>query len=151
MIVDATLQRDRAGRLVQQAVHEQSALTLAETIDSLTASWRAPTHRPNVSDGLSASKAAALERVGQRAVADRLLALAADSSASPDAKAIAELEIGQLRRAAEAASRSAVGAPARAHWLAIAGDFARWQDRRELPKPTPALVAPPGDPFGIGP
>jgi hypothetical protein len=89
--------------------------------------------------------------VAQRAVADRLLALAADPDASPDAKAIADLEIAQLRRVAEAASRTAAGVPARAHWLAIAGDFARWQDRREVPKPTPALVAPPGDPFGMGP
>ena len=151
MIVDATLQRDRAGRLVQQAVHEPGTLTLAEAIDSLTASWRAPAVRPNVSADISAAKGAALERVAQRAVADRLLALAADTDASPDVKAIAELEIGQLRRVAETSSRSAVGTPARAHWLAIAGDFVRWQDRRELPKPTPALVAPPGDPFGIGP
>ncbi len=36
----------------------------------------------------------------------------------------------------------------RAHWASIAGDFARWIDRRELPRPTPALMAPPGDPFG---
>jgi hypothetical protein len=89
--------------------------------------------------------------VDQRAVADRLLALAAESDASPDAKAIADLEIAQLRRVAEAASRTAVGIPARAHWAAIAGDFARWQERREAPKPTPALVAPPGDPFGLDP
>ena len=36
-------------------------------------------------------------------------------------------------------------------WAAIAGDFQRWIDRRELPAPTPALVAPPGDPFGMEP
>jgi hypothetical protein len=148
MIADAVLQRDRAGRLVQQAVHERTALALAETIDSLTATWRAPGRAPNGSDGLSAAKAAALERVAQRAVADRLLALAADPDASPDVKAIADLEIAQLRRVAETASRTSAGVPARAHWLAIAGDFTRWQERRELPKPTPALVAPPGDPFG---
>jgi hypothetical protein len=40
---------------------------------------------------------------------------------------------------------------ARAHWNSIAADFARWQDRREAPKPTPALIAPPGDPFGMEP
>jgi hypothetical protein len=28
---------------------------------------------------------------------------------------------------------------------------AEWLDRRELPTPTKALVAPPGDPFGIDP
>ncbi|NUQ21722.1 MAG: DUF5117 domain-containing protein, partial [Gemmatimonadaceae bacterium] len=40
MIVDGVLQRDRAGRLVQQAIHDPRALTLGETIDTLTASWR---------------------------------------------------------------------------------------------------------------
>jgi hypothetical protein len=48
--------------------------------------------------------------------------------------------------AASYASRGDV--MSRAHWSSIAGDFARWIDRRELPRPTPALVAPPGDPFG---
>jgi hypothetical protein len=151
MIVDAVLQRDRAARLVQQAVHERDALTLADAVDALTASWRSPAASPNGSAGVAPAKAAALQRVAQRAVADRLLALAADSDASPDAKAIADLEIAQLRRVAEAASRTAVGIPARAHWAAIAGEFARWQERREAPKPTPALVAPPGDPFGLDP
>ena len=37
----------------------------------------------------------------------------------------------------------------RAHWAAIAADFTRWIERQELPTPTPALRAPPGDPFGI--
>jgi hypothetical protein len=30
----------------------------------------------------------------------------------------------------------------------VIGDVQRWQTRRELPTPTPALAAPPGDPFG---
>jgi len=55
MIADAVLQRDRAGRLVQQALHERAALALAETIDSLTATWRASGRAPNGSDGLSAT------------------------------------------------------------------------------------------------
>ena len=151
MIVDATLQRDRAARLVQQSVHDANALTLGETIDALTASWRQGSRAPNAVTGVSAMKASALERVAQRAVADRLLALAADSDASPDVRAVADLEIAQLRRVAESQGRSSSGVAARAHWLAIAGDFARWQERREAPKPTPALVAPPGDPFGMGP
>ena len=31
----------------------------------------------------------------------------------------------------------------------IAADFKRWLERQELPTPTPALRAPPGDPFGM--
>ncbi len=60
---------------------------------------------------------------------------------------MAELKISQL--APRARSNARLGADAaRADWLAIANDLTRWMERRELPKPTPALVAPPGDPFG---
>jgi hypothetical protein len=92
----------------------------------------------------------ALRRVAQRAVADRLMLLAADMDALPEVRAVAEYEIGRLRPVAVsfAASGDLMN---RAHWSSIAGDFARWIDRRELPKPSPALVAPPGDPFGMDP
>ncbi|HEX2779679.1 MAG TPA: zinc-dependent metalloprotease, partial [Gemmatimonadaceae bacterium] len=142
MIVDMALQRDRAARLVQQAIHDPRALTLGEAIDTLTASWR---RRAT----LAGEQQYALERVAQRAVADRLLALAADQDASPDARAGAELAIARLRPVALARAGERGASAAQAHWAAIAGDFARWIDRRELPKPTPALVAPPGDPFGM--
>jgi hypothetical protein len=63
---------------------------------------------------------------------------------------VAEYEIARLRR--DAARRAQAGdTMSRAHWAAIAGDFQRWIERRELPAPTPALVAPPGDPFGTEP
>jgi hypothetical protein len=38
---------------------------------------------------------------------------------------------------------------ARAHWLSIVNDCTRWIEKRELPKLSPALVPPPGDPFGM--
>jgi hypothetical protein len=141
MIVDGILQRERAARLVAFAGRGANMLTLGETIDSLVAAtW---TRR----EGVRGAKQAALQRVTQRAVADRLLTLAADSEASPEVRAVAEYEIGRLRPVALRASGSG-DTMSRAHWSSIAGDFARWIDRRELPKPTPALVAPPGDPFG---
>jgi hypothetical protein len=140
MIVDAILQRDRAGRLVQFAVRGNAPLTLSETIDSLTADWNAPSG--------GSAKTQALRRVAQRAVADRLLLLAADKEASPDARAIAEMKMSDLRR--RIASRANTGSvPERAHWMAIAGDLTRWIERKELPTPTPALRPPPGDPFGM--
>jgi hypothetical protein len=139
MIVDGILQRERAARLVAFASRGPSMLTLGETIDSLVAAtW----------DRRDASlKAAALRRVTQRAVADRLITLAADADAAPEVRAVAEYEIARLRPVAQR-NASNGDTIARAHWHAIAGDFARWLDRREAPKPTPALVAPPGDPFG---
>ena len=141
MIVDGMLQRERAARLVTFASRGPSMLTLGETIDSLVArTW-------NASDAGATPKMVALRRVSQRAVADRLLTLAADVDALPEVRAMAEYQIGRLRTVAQ--QRNAVGdAMQRAHWTSIASDFARWMDRRELPKPTPALVAPPGDPFG---
>jgi hypothetical protein len=140
MIVDAILQRDRAGRLVQFAIRGNAPLTLSETIDSLTSDWGA------ASGGTA--KTDALRRVAQRAVADRLLLLAADKEASPDVRAIAEMKMNDLRR--RIASRTSSGSvPERAHWMAIAGDFTRWLERKELPTPTPALRPPPGDPFGM--
>jgi len=141
MIVDGILQRERAARLVVFASRGPNMLTLGETIDSLVArTWTAR-------DAGATPKTMALRRVTQRAVADRLLALAADAEASPEVRAVAEFEIATLRPAAQ--RRAASGdTMSRAHWASIVGDFARWIDRRELPKPSPALVAPPGDPFG---
>jgi hypothetical protein len=98
----------------------------------------------------SDERAAALRRTAARAVADRLLVLAADRDAAPEVRAMAELKIGVYRGVAR--RRAAVGSDAaRAHWLAIAGDFTRWLERRELPQPSAALRAPPGDPFGLEP
>ena len=141
MIVDGILQRERAARLVTFASRGPDMLTLGETIDSLVArTWGAR-------DEGASLKVAALRRVTQRAVVDRLLGLAADADAAPEVRAMAEYQIARLRTAAR--QRSASGdTMSRAHWSSIAGDFTRWLDRRELPKPTPALAPPPGDPFG---
>jgi hypothetical protein len=140
MIVDAILQRDRAARLVQFAVRGNAPLTLSETIDSLTSDWNSPSS--------GSAKTQALRRVAQRAVADRMLLLAADKEASPDVRAIVEMKMSDLRRRIASRTTSG-GVPERAHWMAISGDFTRWIERNELPTPTPALRPPPGDPFGM--
>ena len=143
MVVDALLQRDRAGRLVEFAARQRDALTLGEVIDSLVArTWRV--------EAPGNEKLAALRRVASRAVADRLLALAADREAAPEVRAMADFKIERLRDLARRRARTGSDA-ARAHWEAVAGDFTRWIERRELPAPTPALPAPPGDPFGLDP
>ncbi|HEX5438969.1 MAG TPA: zinc-dependent metalloprotease [Gemmatimonadaceae bacterium] len=145
MILDDLLQRDRAARLVQFAPHLPHALTLTDVIDSLTAAtWNRPAP--------SSPTLAALQRVTQRALADRLIALAADTQASPEVRAIAELHLTRLRATANARARvhgtTAWADATQAHWLAIAGEITRWLERRELPTPTPALTPPPFDPFG---
>jgi len=139
MIVDLTLQRERGARLVQFALRPGPQLTFAALIDSVVAA----TQRP-----IAASpKHAALQRVTQRAVTDRLIVLAADSLAAPEVRAIVELKLGELR--AVARTRGAAGSTdERAHWQAVARDITRWTEHGEVPRLTPALVAPPGDPFG---
>lgn len=142
MVVDDILQPERTARLVMFAHRGANMLTLNETIDSLIAqTWSAPVP--------ASGKLAALQRVSQRAVADRLLQLAADTTAAAQVRAIVELEIRTLQQIA--ARRAISGSFAsRAHWNAIANDFKRWIERRELPQPTRALTPPPGDPFGGG-
>lgn len=143
MIIDGILQRERAARLVQFAARGANPLTLAETIDKLVAATWNGGAQPS-------AKLAAIQRTTQRALADRLLMLAADKDAAPEVRAMAEFKITQLK--SKAAALAAQGSDeVRAHWHAIAGDFTRWIERRELPAPTPALRAPPGDPFGEPP
>lgn len=144
MIVDDILQRERASRLVQFATRLPDALTLGQTIDSLVAgTWSPAAH--------DTPKPGALRRVARRAVLDRILALAADTNAAPEARAIVELKLRELRVVAAHRSSDRTSEPDRASWLAIESDITRWLDRRELPSPTPALEPPPGDPFGIDP
>lgn len=140
MIVDMILQPDRAERLATQAMRPGKQLTLAATMDRLmgaTIAAQVP----------KSAKYAALQRVTQRAVVDKLLRLAADDDVAPEVRAMADLELGKVRTLATTNTRRALPDDARAHWLSIAHDIQFWQEKHELPKLTPALVAPPGDPF----
>ncbi|MEP6492706.1 MAG: zinc-dependent metalloprotease [bacterium] len=145
MDLDMLLQRDRAARLVEFATRGNGPhLTLGATIDALVAAtWEAPP--------ASTPKLAALLRVTQRSVADKLLMLAADAEAAPQVRAMAELKVADLRARARAKQAVSKNDDERAHWLSIVNDFNRWIDKRELPKFSPSLVAPPGDPFGEPP
>ncbi len=112
MVVDAALQRERAGRLAVARMTDARALDLGETIDSLVArTWRA---RPGEGE-----RAAALRRVAARAVTDRLLALAADRDAAPDARAMAELKLMALARRARLARAAMPPGPIGSPWQVI--------------------------------
>jgi len=77
-----------------------------------------------------------------------LLLLAADTAASPEVRAMAELKITELRPSAATWAKSATRTEEdRAHWLSIANDLGFWLEKHELPPLTAALQAPPGDPF----
>ena len=144
MVVDGILRRERSARMVQYALRQDGGFSLQEAIRTLVSgTWNAAAP--------ASAKLAAIQRVTQRAVADRLMLLAADRESSPEVRAIADLEIARLRAAAAARALVASTDDAKAHWLAVAADLKRWIDRGELPTPTPSLRAPPGDPFGDDP
>ncbi|MBX9929361.1 MAG: zinc-dependent metalloprotease [Gemmatimonadaceae bacterium] len=140
MIVNGILQPQRAARLVAFGPRLTNPLTLGETIDALIdATWKATVP--------TSAKEAALLRVTQRAVADGMMTLAADKNAAPEVRALVDFKLREL--GALAGTAGASGAlDARAHAWAVAGDIERWLTRKELPTPSSALRAPPGDPFG---
>jgi hypothetical protein len=141
MIVDGILQRERAARMVQQSAHEANAFTLAEAIRTLVnGTWNAAAP--------ASSKLAAIQRVTQRAVSDRLILLAADKDASPEVRAIATFELGRLRSSATAKATAATSDDLKAHWASLADDIRRYQDKGEVPVLTQVVRVPPGDPFG---
>lgn len=138
MTIDAILQRERATRLLAAGISDPRALSLGEVIDRLLA-------LPLTG---SSPRLAALARGTQRAVVDRLLALAADKDATQEVRDLVELKLDGLGRRATAQARLPGTEAARAHWRSVAADVGRWLTRRELPAPSSVLRAPPGDPFG---
>ena len=143
MIVDGLLQRERAARLVVFAPRAPNLPTLADVIDAIVAStWAKPAN--------ASAKLAALQRVAQRAVADGLMTLAADKNAAPEVRGIADLKLSALRALAERTATLNPSVDTRAHARSVAADIRRWLERGELPSPSPALRATPGDPFGDG-
>lgn len=144
LVVDGILQRERAARMVQYSARINGGFSLQEAIRSLVnGTWNAPVP--------ASGKLAAIQRVTQRAVGDRLMMLAADKEASPEVRAIADFELARLRTAALAKTAATTDDGVKAHWQSIAADIKRWLERGELPTPTPALRPPPGDPFGDEP
>lgn len=140
LVLDPLLQPDRLARLVQQSAHDPRALGLPELFATLKRRvWDAPPDR--------SPRDAMLGRAVQRAYVDGVLALAADTAAAADVRAMAELQLATLRAEAAARGRARGSEIERAHWQAIAADVAAWQRDRRLPVPA-ALPAPPGDPFG---
>ncbi len=143
MIVDGVLQRERAARMVQYAARTPNGFSLQDAIHALV---EGTIMAPIPASG----KLAAIQRVTQRAVVDRLILLAADKEASPEVRAIAEYELGNISRGIGLGLTTGAW-DARAHWLAVSTAIKRYQEKGEVPVLTPALKPPPGDPFGEPP
>jgi hypothetical protein len=123
-VVNGILQRDRAARLI--AFHAQNAElpSLDEVITKLIdATWGVETLR-NPMD-------AALQRVGQRAVLDGILHLAADGNATVDVRAAAELKLTDLY--GMISDRTGRTGESEAHYNLARGDIRRYLDRTAIP------------------
>lgn len=139
MIVDGVLNRERAARLAAAKMKGNKALTLAEVVEELVdATWgqRWPED----------PKVAALQRVAERAVLDRLLALAADKEATVEVRAVAEWALwGLLDDLKDQQHPEPLGEALRQ--LAVR-DIERFFNRTDRPTArTPALEPPPGSPI----
>ncbi|HKZ51759.1 MAG TPA: zinc-dependent metalloprotease [Candidatus Acidoferrales bacterium] len=140
MIVDGVLNRERAARLVAFAGRQEEALTLDEVLESLVdATWGQPWP--------AEARQAALQRVAQRAVLDRLLALAADKEATVEVRAVAEWALtGLLDDLKDQENPDPVGEAMR---QLAERDITRFLNRTaEATEGSKALEAPAGSPIG---
>jgi hypothetical protein len=127
LIVDAILERERAARLVQFYPHSPNQLSLGEVIDALAADWQSGT--------AGSLKLDAMRRVKQRAVADRLLLLAADKDASPEVRGIVELKMTALKSRAKQLAARAAKTIARSGWRSRRTSRGGWKGRSCRPPP----------------
>ncbi len=131
---------ERATRLTQD--HDQSADQpgLAEVIDAaLRATWKSPR---------ATGAAAATQRTVEAAMLEHLLALAADSQASAEARAIARQQAVSLHTWLEHSSTATSGATERATREAAAARIADFEREPAKFAPAPGAIAPPGMPIG---
>ena len=142
LIVDGLLNRERAARLAAAGMSGEEALTLDEVVEELLdATW----NRPWPDD----PKVAALQQAANRAVLDRLLALAGDKQATVEVRAVAEWALADLlddlkQQEHPDALREAVRQLAER-------DIERFFNRTDsATERTPALEPPPGSPIGAG-
>jgi hypothetical protein len=141
MIVDGILQRERGARMIQNAMRQQNGFTFSEAVRALVGgTWNAAVP--------ASPKLAAIQRVTQRAVSDRLILLAADKDASPEVRAVAAFELGRLRASASGKATASANDDTKGHWMSLADDIRRYQEKGEVPVFSTALRPPPGDPFG---
>ena len=138
-VIGGILRRERVARLAAFADRNPEAPTPTEVIRRIIQrTWGAPAG--------PAREHPALQRAVERVVVDALIRLAADSNATPEARAAAEWG---LRRIALAAAPARSGTENEAHRRLAAADIERFLERRDgaTQRPQP-LAAPPGVPIG---
>jgi len=138
LVVAPLLDPARAARLTLDA--EAGAPSFDDVVRALvSATWGAP---PDASP-----RAAALRRVAQRVVLDRLMDLAADDGASPEVRSRTLAALADLRT--RVAAMRGADAAGRAHLLLARRDLTEFLEKPEVrARRRPAPSAPPGRPIG---
>ena len=130
----------RATRLAQDHDRYPEQPGLAEVIDgTLRATWKSPR---------ATGAAAATQRTVESATLEHLLALAADSQASAEARAIARQQAVALRTWLEHSSSANMDTMDRATRDAAIARIAGFEREPEKFTPAPGTIAPPGMPIG---
>jgi len=139
-IVNGVLHRERAARVVSFHARDAENPSLDEVIGKLVeGTWGGSTPR--------GSREAALRRVAQRAVLDRLIALGGDPRATVEVRAAAEWHLAAL--ADRIAKAEGGDAAEKAHRALALRDIQRFMERRdEATEPSTARPTPPGTPIG---
>ncbi len=137
------IEPSRAARLVDFHRRSPSTPDLSELLSTLVERLFSDTV------GLS-SREAELARVVQRVLVDRLLALSADSEATPWVRARVDLALSDLLQRLDAIEP--LEAPERAHLASLASDIGRHLSRPSAPREAAkaAQREPPGEPIGGG-
>jgi hypothetical protein len=139
LAVSALLESHRAARLVEFHARNAENPDFKEVVDALIArTWKAPAQVNQYHT--------AIARAVQSLTVTRLMDLAANSDAAPQARAIATQALRELGAMLAAPAAAAVDA---AHRRAVRDDIERFLTRPDAPrKQTTPLAPPPGDPIG---
>jgi len=142
MTLAMVLHEERAARLIQQAALDPSLPGLSDVLARVVdATWGARPADPYPAE---------VARVVRRAVAERLMGLAA-GSAPPQVRAEALLALEDLRERAENDAASAPSRADRAAGLLLVRDLERFAEHpEEFARPPSRVDPPPGSPIGGG-
>ncbi len=139
--IQPLLNPERAQRLIQFHAEDPSQPGLDEVLEQLlNSTWKAP--------ALTGRLGAVQDTVDDVAL-NQLMALAANTSATPEVRAMALLKLTELKSWADKQLTASKDEQERAHLMFASEQIQRFQkDPGQMVQPTPTLEPPPGDPIG---
>jgi hypothetical protein len=140
IVVSAVLEPERAQRMIEFHALDSKYPDFAELVDDLlAATWKAPP-MPGYNG--------AIQRTVNSVVLDQLIALAADEHPSAQVRAIASLELDDLKKWITARTASAKGEATRAQFFFAQNQIDHFQKNPAEVRLTTPAPPPEGDPIG---